>query len=323
MSDKNQPHTITARNASHQSPDVAVASAFYKAPFKALQYFQIAAQTGSFEQAAKQLHVTRGAVSQQIKSLEDWLGKALFSRHASTLTLTPAGEQLLPAVTQGLGIIQQGIAALSDQQTLVISSSHSFATFWLAPRSRQFHQQHPNIQWQMQPSNLVQAENQFQTDLAIRLTHPEQAALPDHWQSRELFENRLILVASPAFCNEHELSNNAGTTQWQTIPFLLDSSADISPAIQALCEHLCLPRASLLTALNTTDAVPLIYAALNNQGVALVAHCLIEPYLQSGELQQVTEFSYQSGQTFCVVAPSHHFQQQKVLHFLEWLFNTQ
>jgi len=318
-----------SENHSHRSPIGLESSVLgslvpiHGLPFKGLHYFQVAANVGSFEQAANQLHVTRGAVSQQIKSLEQWLGKPLFIRQGNQLTLTPAGEQLLPYVTEGLGKIQQGIAALNNTQTLLISSSHSFATFWLAKRSEDFRQRHPDIHWQMQPSNQILNTSQFQCDVAIRLSLPEQNPLPPRWQSREWFANQLVLVGSPEFCAKHDVLNNLSPEQCLSLPLLLDSSADLQPALAALYHYLNIAPGTMPVALNTTDAVPLVYGALNGQGIALVAHCLVEHFLRSGELQRITNFAFQDGQRFHVVAPDHHFNQDKVLRFLEWLFNSE
>ena len=61
----------------------------------AFRYFDTAAQAGSFVQAAQLLHVTHGAVSRQIRALEESLGVELFERRNRAVFLTPAGRQLL------------------------------------------------------------------------------------------------------------------------------------------------------------------------------------------------------------------------------------
>lgn len=68
----------------------------------ALRVFETAGKQLSFTQASKQLHVTQGAVSRQIKQLEDYLGVPLFVRLHHKLELTDAGQQLLLKLEQSL-----------------------------------------------------------------------------------------------------------------------------------------------------------------------------------------------------------------------------
>jgi DNA-binding transcriptional LysR family regulator len=71
-------------------------------PLKSLRLFAIVARCGSFKLAAQELNVTPGAVSQGIKSLEEWLNVALFARRKPELVLTPAGHDYLPYINDAL-----------------------------------------------------------------------------------------------------------------------------------------------------------------------------------------------------------------------------
>ena len=77
-------------------------------PLKSLQLFAIVARCGSFKLAAQELNRTPGAVSQGIKSLEEWLNVALFDRRKPELVLTPAGHDYLPYINDALSKIAQG-----------------------------------------------------------------------------------------------------------------------------------------------------------------------------------------------------------------------
>ena len=63
-------------------------------PLNALRYFDIAAETENFVRAAERLHVTHGAVSRQVRLLEESLGIELFERRNRAIFLTPAGRAL-------------------------------------------------------------------------------------------------------------------------------------------------------------------------------------------------------------------------------------
>ena len=113
---------------------------------RALQIFAVAARTGSFKQAAEQLHVTPQAVSLQMKSLEEQLGFRLFDRQPAGIRITASGQQLLEYVDRGLALIQRGVADVSGlQKTPVIrvSASPWFAVNCLLPRLPEFESAHP------------------------------------------------------------------------------------------------------------------------------------------------------------------------------------
>lgn len=96
--------------------------------------FVACAETGSFSEAARQLHVTAGAVSQQIKSLEDRLRTTLFSRTHRGLCMTRSGHELFAAARPALGLIEDAISGLGNPRPeLAISASPTLATCWLVP----------------------------------------------------------------------------------------------------------------------------------------------------------------------------------------------
>ncbi len=101
-----------------------------------LRFFEAAARWG-FKQAASELHVTQGAVSQQIKHLEASLGCKLFYRLPRQMDLTEEGQRFAAAVAQGLALIDQEARALRASQSTVevrVRAGPSFASRWLVPR---------------------------------------------------------------------------------------------------------------------------------------------------------------------------------------------
>ena len=112
----------------------------------ALRSFHVVATKLSFTRAAADLCVTQGAVSQQIRLLEQHLGLRLFIRSARTLTLTGKGEALHNVMTR---VFLDTEAILEELQTpdtpLQISCSPSFALHWLTPRLADFNARYPHI----------------------------------------------------------------------------------------------------------------------------------------------------------------------------------
>src|SRR4051812_30956025 len=82
-----------------------------------LQVFDAIAQRMSFARAAQDLGITAGAVSYQIRQLEETLGTAVFARRGRGIVLTPAGEILRPALRHALDEIQSVTERVSKSKT--------------------------------------------------------------------------------------------------------------------------------------------------------------------------------------------------------------
>ena len=89
-------------------------------PLNALRAFEAAARHLSFKLAANELHVTPGAVGQQVKALEARLGVALFERLHKQLILTPAGQIYLPEISAGLRRIADATAQLKPVAAVLL-----------------------------------------------------------------------------------------------------------------------------------------------------------------------------------------------------------
>lgn len=115
-----------------------------------LKFFYYVARYGSVTIAAKKLFVTQGAVSKQLKNLEEALGFTLFIREGKKLQLTGDGELLFDCCQQVFPQIDQCLAQLKAQfqshKTLTLSCEPTIAMKWLIPRLIQFKQKHPQIE---------------------------------------------------------------------------------------------------------------------------------------------------------------------------------
>jgi DNA-binding transcriptional LysR family regulator len=102
----------------------------------ALRFFEETARHGSFNKAATSLCVTQGAVSRQIRLLEESLGVELFARDPTGITLTSAGSTLMPCVTEAFDILERCTSDASTRapERLVVLLPPTFAAQWLSPR---------------------------------------------------------------------------------------------------------------------------------------------------------------------------------------------
>ncbi|MBU7573366.1 MAG: LysR family transcriptional regulator [Hydrogenophaga sp.] len=114
-----------------------------------LQAFSATARHGSISAAARDLHLTQGAVSKKLLELEASLGVALFDRIRGRLHLSPAGHRYLPGVDAALGQLEQatlGVMTLRGRGgVLNVMSTPTFGAKWLIPRLPRFLAQHPEV----------------------------------------------------------------------------------------------------------------------------------------------------------------------------------
>jgi DNA-binding transcriptional LysR family regulator len=117
-----------------------------------LRAFEAAARLGSFTLAAKELHVTQAAVSQQVRLLEKRLGFALFHRRANELELTDQGRAFQPGLSaafEGIDRLTEQVGAMRSGPVLVAGIAPAFALNWLIPRLPSFSRKHPEVEFRM------------------------------------------------------------------------------------------------------------------------------------------------------------------------------
>jgi LysR family glycine cleavage system transcriptional activator len=109
-------------------------------PLSSIRAFEAAARTGSFRDAANELHLTPSAVSHAIRKLEALLGAALFQRSARAVRMTPAGENLMRYAGSAFDELRRGLEEVAGRgpKLLRVHSAPSFAAQWLAPRLSKF-----------------------------------------------------------------------------------------------------------------------------------------------------------------------------------------
>jgi LysR family glycine cleavage system transcriptional activator len=180
-------------------------------PLSALRAFEAAARHLSLTKAAAELHVTAGALSHQIRGLEQALGLDLFERRVRAIALTPAGKLLYPGLQTGFTHIREAVAGLrhaGDDRVLVISTPPGFTSKWLAPRLYRFASGHPQIDARIS-SSLANAD--FTTDgvdIAVRhlpIDPPSDSAL----LMEKLVELSFVPVCSPRLIEPHGPFDNA------------------------------------------------------------------------------------------------------------------
>src|SRR6201997_4412565 len=174
-------------------------------PLNALRAFEAAARHLSLTKAAVELNVTPGALSHQIRGLEDHLGLKLFDRGVRSIALTAAGKALQPGLQAGFRHIRDALASLNkfgDTRVPVISPPPGFASKLLAPRLYRFSIAYPEID--VRVSSSINNAN-FTTDgvdAAIR-NLPVVAAHDEALHVEKLIDQSLVPVCSPALIEKY------------------------------------------------------------------------------------------------------------------------
>jgi LysR family transcriptional regulator, glycine cleavage system transcriptional activator len=115
-------------------------------PLNALRAFEVVARRLSFSRAAEELHVTKAAVAQQVRALEQDVGARLVERNGRGLQLTESGAAGAATLSEGFALIAKAARAMREgrgRRFLVINSTPSFAATWLVGRIGKFKARHP------------------------------------------------------------------------------------------------------------------------------------------------------------------------------------
>lgn len=175
----------------------------------ALQAFESAAWHGSITAAARELHVTQGAISRQIQALEEHLGIELFARERQRIRLTATGEHYLQHVRAAFDRLEAAALELRTLKrgggVLQLGILPTYGTKWLIPRFPSFAQAHPDVQVNF--TTKLQPFDFATEDLDAAIHHGE-----PHWPGARLdalMDEDVVLVCSPAYKKRHRLDKPA------------------------------------------------------------------------------------------------------------------
>ena len=201
-------------------------------PLLALRAFEAVARHGSFKSAAQELNVTPGALSQQVRKLEQDMDVALFVRHNRSIEPTEAGHRLRSGLTDAFVRMREAVEAVTptdETNSLVVACDPPFSAKWLVPRLGRFVEQYPDIDIRLAAHFRLLDYAPNEIDVGIRLSHDEDATLEREW----LVEETMLPLAAPSFIRKQRLSeprdllrvpllsedsinSNEGTPSWET-----------------------------------------------------------------------------------------------------------
>lgn len=251
-------------------------------PLQTLRAFEAAARLQSFTRAAAELSVTQGAVSRQIRNLEQRLGITLFLRGDRGVRLTPLGQQYFQAVNESLLRLARATAEVALGQEggpITVGATNAVASLWLMPRLTGFRQAEPELEIRVLASDERFDRMREDVDLLI-----EYARRPLAGEAvTPLFREEVMPVCSPDYLRGRTPPRAPGDLLGETLLVLDDDHPDWmgwGEWLQQFGIEIGTPRRPVRV--NSYPA--LLQAALAGQGVALGWRHLVDDFLAAGTL---------------------------------------
>lgn len=285
-------------------------------PLNPLRAFEATARHLSVKNAAAELCVTPGAVSQMLKTLELHLGVALFKRANRGIFLTSAGQDYLPAIRNAFRQIADAtkrVENTAETGILTISVSPSFAAAWLVPRLKNFQDAHPEIDVQVRAETKLADFSHDGVDVAVRRGLGRYPGL----HSEHLFAIEQVPVATPALAARFATPRNpADLVRWPHVHdadrkdwhlwFQSHGIDDVGP-----------PRGP-----SFDDSGLVLKAVLAGQGAGLVPAAMAALDVAAGRLVKLADVIWPEAYAYYLVCPEENLEQPKVAAFRTWILGA-
>jgi LysR family transcriptional regulator, glycine cleavage system transcriptional activator len=291
-------------------------------PLNALRAFEAAARHLSLTKAALELNVTPGALSHQIRGLEDSLAVKLFDRGVRSITLTAAGKALYPGLQAGFLHIRDAVANLEtsgDARVLVVSTPPGFTSKWLAPRLYRFSIAHPEIDVRVSSSMINANFTTDGVDAAIR-NLPVDAAHDVALEVEKLLDQTLMPVCSPAFVEKH--GPFTSPDMLRGVPLIHDdsfSSRAVMPNWADWFAAAGVRDVDISRGLRFNSADHALDATVEGAGVFLAHDALAYDDLRTGRLVAPFDLTLPSGRCYSFVCAKKRRESPNVQAFRAWL----
>lgn len=290
-------------------------------PLNALRAFEAAARAGSYVAAAEELGVSPAAVSQQVRNLEEFLGKKLFMRFNNRVVLTDAGQ----AVYAGASECLQAISTLTEQimsgharSRLVISVITSVAERWLESRLAAFARQHPSlrIDLRVEPDPVDFARQ----NIDLRICYG--ANLYTEMTVILLKQDEVLPLCSPLYLERNVDAKGLGMnavphddlihTNWGPMFFS-------HPTWKAWYAKAGLNRPDDSKGYQIGTSGLVLDMARDGVGVALGQRMMAAGDLAAGRLVPLSDVTITLGHPYCIVHPHSKSRKAGLQALIEWL----
>lgn len=273
----------------------------------------------SFRLAAEELHVTPGAVSQQVKMLEEWVGVPLFRRLPRGLAPTEAGSRYgaaLGEMLEGIAAATRRLAEEAGHRVLTVSTIPSFGARWLAPRLGRLRRRCPTLEVRVQIDPNLTDFRREAVDVAIRHGSGGYAGMrTDYLFTDEVFPvcSPKLLAEGPPLRQPCDLVRHALLYD-EPNPGKLREITWADWLAAAGCAGAVLPRGPSFSFTHMT-----LQAALAGDGIALTPASLVAEELAEGRLIRLFSLAMPDPYSFWLVCPLERADRPDVADFRDWL----
>lgn len=285
-------------------------------PLNALRAFEAAGRHLSFTRAADELLVTPGAVSRQVRSLEDQLGIQLFERNHREVKLTKAAETYCSELSDLFDHVERITKRVSadtlQNRELHVYASMTFTLRWLMPRLASFHASNPKQEIRLTAA-LPRAIDLLAGDIDIAITSFPQ--VDDSIMCRKLVDIDFLPVCSPKLLTGRRLPLILDDLDQFT---LLDSLAR-PDAWERWLSHAGVD-AQLPGNTIAFESSSLAYqAAIEGIGIAMGMKALVQDDLDAGRLVAPFDCVLRNAAAFHLVFPKRVAELPQVKRFRNWV----
>jgi LysR family glycine cleavage system transcriptional activator len=270
----------------------------------------------SFSLAAEELSVTPGAVGQQIRNLEQWLGVSLFARQIRQIQPTTDAQAYWARIQPALAQIIDASQALRDRHNnnVWLNMPPSLAAKWFARRMAGFLEAHPGVALHLSSSITLTDFSSERVDLAIR-----------HFDGRapELDVQLLHQDDARVYCSPHYLEQlglhapldlRRATLLHNTLHPHWDQWLERFAGIGR-------EQVQQIPGIHFDQSLMAIEAARRHQGVVITSEWLTQEEVASGALVEPFEQRLPLSKGYYVVQPKHSIPRPTVQALKEWLVN--
>ncbi|WP_111893263.1 LysR substrate-binding domain-containing protein [Acinetobacter sp. MB5] len=286
-------------------------------PMNSLIVFEAAARHLSFTQAANELNVTQGAISRQIRQLEEYLGKELFVRANRHIFLTSTGLQYYQAIYGALLDVSQATAEIKKWQgehQVTVATTSAMAALWLLPKIADF-QQTEGIDLRILTTENILDLDKMDCDIALFYCKTP----PSGMKVTPLFSEEVFPVCSPNYLKQLNGSQDPQEIFGKTLLYLDESQQDWMTWPKWF-ESVGYPLIKPRNKVNINNYPLLLQAAINGQGIALAWSSLLNDYLETGALVRPIDTVLKTQANFCMLEPiDRGVISSSVKRFRSWL----
>lgn len=290
-------------------------------PLRELRAFESAARHLSFRGAAAELSVTPTAISHQIRLLELYCARPLFSRRP--LALTEAGQRLFPVASGAFAALTETLESIRTDQVRVLlrlTATNAFSALWLVPRVASLQRACPDIGLDILGTNRMLSLAGGEADVAIRYARMP----PVDGQWLELLRDEFYFVGQPSYLGGGpRLLDPAGITARPIVEIGWTARDRAAPSLERWSSAAAqirpdLPRPVLRPAIRFEEELHAIEAIIAGQGIGLCSTVLVAKELAEGTLVRLSELGL-PGYGFYMVWRRDHPQQRDIGRLADWL----